>query len=158
MDVGGRVSGAMEAPLVAAARAGDTFLVKQLLEEDEDYGDHDERVTAFAVAVQAFHGDIAELLLVGGADASQCAPDELLSLREAVDSGSPALVGALLDGSIRDRYPVSELMRCGISRADGTRRGPKPNCGDAPAPQMISSVPGSRTMSTTQSASFLSAE
>ncbi|MGW5348049.1 HEAT repeat domain-containing protein [Streptomyces sp. NPDC004050] len=62
------------------------------------------------MAVQAFHGGIADLLLMGGADASRCAPEELLSLREAVDSGSPALVGALLDHRIRDRYPASELL------------------------------------------------
>ncbi|MEW2588178.1 hypothetical protein [Streptomyces virginiae] len=74
MDVGGRVSGVVKASLIAAARAGDTFLVKQLLEDDGDGGDYDERTAAFAVAVQAFHGDIAELLLCGGADASQCAP------------------------------------------------------------------------------------
>ncbi|MFF9049394.1 HEAT repeat domain-containing protein [Streptomyces parvulus] len=81
--------------------------MKLLLEED---GDRDERTAAFAAAVHAFHGDIAELLLMAGADASQCAPDELLSLREAVESGSPALVDALLDSSIRGRYPASELM------------------------------------------------
>ncbi|MFE5680319.1 HEAT repeat domain-containing protein [Streptomyces erythrochromogenes] len=104
------MSGAVKASLIAAARAGDTFLVKQLLEDDGDYGDHDERAAAFAVAVRAFHGDIAELLLWGGADASKCAPDELLPLREAVDSGSPALVDALLAHSIRDRYAASELM------------------------------------------------
>lgn len=33
----------------------------------------------------------------------------MLSLREAVDSGSPALAEALLDDRIRGRYPVSEL-------------------------------------------------
>ncbi|WP_159045232.1 HEAT repeat domain-containing protein [Streptomyces sp. WM6373] len=104
------MSGAVEAPLVAAARAGDTLRVKRLLEEDGEYADCDERTAAFAVAVQAFDGHIADLLLWGGADAGQCAPEELLSLREAVDSGSPALVGALLDGRIRDRYPASELM------------------------------------------------
>lgn len=110
MDAGGRVGGGVEPPLVAAARAGDTLRVKQLLEEDGDYGDYDERTAAFAVAVQAFHGHIADLLLMRGADASQCTPEELLSLREAVDSGSPVLVGALLHHSIRDRYPASELM------------------------------------------------
>ncbi|MEU9083428.1 HEAT repeat domain-containing protein [Streptomyces sp. NPDC048357] len=83
------------------------FLVKRLLEED---GDYDERAAAFGVAVQASRGDIAQLLLIGGADASQCGPDELLSLREAVESGSPALVEALLDYRIRDRYAESELL------------------------------------------------
>ncbi|MET9572474.1 hypothetical protein ABZY34_25675 [Streptomyces virginiae] len=101
------MSGAVEPPLIAAVRAGDMFLVKRLLEED---GDYDERAAAFGVAVQASRGDIAQLLLMRGADASQCAPDELLSLREAVDSGSPALVEALLDNSIRDRYAESELL------------------------------------------------
>jgi hypothetical protein len=107
MDVSGRVSDSVGPPLIAAVRAGDVLLVQRLLEED---GDYDVRATAFGVAVRAFRGDIAQLLLMGGADASQCAPDELLSLHEAVDSGSPALVGALLDHSIRDRYPASELL------------------------------------------------
>ncbi|MFJ3925585.1 HEAT repeat domain-containing protein [Streptomyces sp. NPDC090022] len=84
--------------------------MRQLLEDDGHDGNYDDRSAAFAAAVQAFHGGIAVLLLMRGADASQCAPAELLSLREAVDSGSPALVDALLDGSIRDRYPASELM------------------------------------------------
>ncbi|MFJ6485976.1 MULTISPECIES: hypothetical protein [unclassified Streptomyces] len=101
------MNGVVEPPLIAAVRAGDMFLVKRLLEED---GDYDERAAAFGVAVQAFRGGIAQLLLMRGADASQCAPEDLLSLREAVDSGSPALVGALLDNSIRDRYPASELL------------------------------------------------
>ncbi|MFD3553540.1 hypothetical protein ACFWWA_15710 [Streptomyces goshikiensis] len=83
------------------------FLVKRLLEED---GDYDERAVAFGVAVQAFSGGIAQLLIMRGADASQCAPDELLSLSQAVDSGSPALVEALLNNSIRDRYAKSELL------------------------------------------------
>ncbi|MFF4321390.1 hypothetical protein [Streptomyces sp. NPDC001568] len=100
----------MESPLIAAVRAGDVFLVKRLLEEDGDYGDYDERAAAFGVAVQAFRGGIAQLLLVGGADAGRCASDELLPLCEAVDSGSPALVQALLDNSIRDRYAKSELL------------------------------------------------
>ncbi|MFI8391892.1 HEAT repeat domain-containing protein [Streptomyces sp. NPDC085540] len=81
--------------------------MKQLLEEKRDY---DERTAAFAVAVQAFHGHVADLLLMGGADASQRAPEELLTLREAVDSGSPALVRALLDHGIRGRYPAAELL------------------------------------------------
>ncbi|MFG2339433.1 HEAT repeat domain-containing protein [Streptomyces yangpuensis] len=105
-DASGRAGDGAEPPLVAAVRAGDIFLVKCLLEADKDY---DEVSRAFGVAVRAFRGDIAELLLMGGADAGQCAPHELPSLREAVDSGSPALVEALLNHSIRDRYPASEL-------------------------------------------------
>ncbi|MDA5280015.1 HEAT repeat domain-containing protein [Streptomyces sp. Isolate_45] len=81
--------------------------MKRILEED---GDYDERAAAFGVAVRAWRGDIAQLLLIRGADAGQCAPDELVSLREAVDWGSPALVEALLDNSIRDRYAESELL------------------------------------------------
>ncbi|MFJ6784136.1 HEAT repeat domain-containing protein [Streptomyces yangpuensis] len=105
-DAGGRTDDGEEPPLVAAVRAGDTFLVKCLLEADKN---DDEVSEAFGVAVRAFRGDLAELLLMGGADAGRCAPHELPSLREAVDFGSPTLVEALLDHSIRDRYPAAEL-------------------------------------------------
>ncbi|UUY52674.1 HEAT repeat domain-containing protein (plasmid) [Streptomyces yangpuensis] len=105
-DAGGSAGDGAEPPLVAAVRAGDTFLVKCLLEADKNY---DEVSEAFGVAVRAFRGDLAELLLLGGADAGRCAPHELPSLREAVDFGSPALVEALLNHSLRDRYPASEL-------------------------------------------------
>ncbi|MFD0427743.1 hypothetical protein ACFQ60_04545 [Streptomyces zhihengii] len=81
--------------------------MQQLLEEDEGY---DELTAAFAVAVQGFHGHLADLLLRAGADARRCAPQELVSLREAVDSGSPALVGVVLGSGLRDRYPAFELM------------------------------------------------
>ncbi|MFD7260124.1 hypothetical protein [Streptomyces sp. NPDC059874] len=94
--------------MIAAVRARDMFLVKRLLEEDNDY---DQRDAAFGVAVRAFCGGIAQLLLERGADPSQCGPDELLSLREAVDLGSPALVEALLDDRIRGRYQESELLQ-----------------------------------------------
>ncbi|MFJ3900596.1 HEAT repeat domain-containing protein [Streptomyces sp. NPDC090025] len=112
-DEGGNVGArAGETPLVAAARAGDLFRVTVLLEEEDASGhgwDDDERAAAYAAAVRAHHGGIAELLLMRGAEAGRCAPDELIPLREAVDSGSPALVGALLAAGIRDRYPAAEL-------------------------------------------------
>ncbi|MFG2946184.1 HEAT repeat domain-containing protein [Streptomyces adustus] len=75
-----------------------------------DDGNFDERDEAFGLAVRMYSGDIAQLLLNRGADAGRCRPDELLPLRDAVDSGSPALVEALLGLRIRDRYPASELM------------------------------------------------
>uniref|UniRef100_A0AAU2JJ66 HEAT repeat domain-containing protein n=1 Tax=Streptomyces sp. NBC_00049 TaxID=2903617 RepID=A0AAU2JJ66_9ACTN len=83
------------------------MLVKSLLHEDSGL---DVRDAAFCLAVRMSAGHIAQLLLQHGADPGQTRPDELLSLREAVDSGSPALVEALLDHSIRDRYPASELL------------------------------------------------
>lgn len=93
--------------LISAVRAGDTALVKSLLQEDSD---PDMREAAFCLAVRTYAGDIAQLLLQHGADAGQSSPDELLPLREAVASGSPALVEALLDARIRGRYPESELL------------------------------------------------
>lgn len=106
MHGGGRVSESSEPALVAAARAGELLRVKRLLEENEEY---EELTAAFAAAVRAFHGHVADLLLMAGADAGRCAPEDLVSLREAVDSGSPALVGVLLDNRLRHRYPASEL-------------------------------------------------
>jgi hypothetical protein len=96
-----------ESALICAVRAGETALVKSLLQEDSDPG---LREAAFCLAVRTYAGDIAQLLLQYGADAGQSRPDELLPLREAVDSGSPALVEALLDSRIRGRYPQSELL------------------------------------------------
>ncbi|WP_133895389.1 hypothetical protein [Streptomyces sp. KS 21] len=82
--------------------------MKSLLREDSD---PDMRDAAFCLASRTYAGGLAQLLLQYGADPGQCEPDELLSLREAVDSGSPALVEALLDHRIRDRYPASELSQ-----------------------------------------------
>ncbi|MFD5144608.1 hypothetical protein [Streptomyces sp. NPDC058401] len=83
--------------------------MKSLLREDSDYYSG-LREAAFSLAVRMHAGDIAQLLLHHGADSSQCRPDELVALRDAVDSGSPALVEALLDHGIRARYPESELL------------------------------------------------
>ncbi|MFE2582913.1 HEAT repeat domain-containing protein [Streptomyces sp. NPDC059378] len=55
-------------------------------------------------------GHIAQLLLQYGAASGQSRPEDLLSLSEGVDSGSPALFEALLDREIRGRYPESELL------------------------------------------------
>ncbi|MFD9407001.1 HEAT repeat domain-containing protein [Streptomyces sp. NPDC059989] len=109
MGVGEGASGSAggEPALMSAVRTGDTALVESLLRED---GDHDARDVAFCLAVRMYAGDIAQLLLQYGADPGQCGPDELLPLRAAVDSGSPALVEALLDSRIRGRYGESELL------------------------------------------------
>ncbi|MEU9669636.1 HEAT repeat domain-containing protein [Streptomyces bobili] len=96
-----------EAGLISAVRAGDPALVRRLLQEDCDSAVRD---AAFCLAVRTYAGDIAQLLLQYGADAGQCRPDELLPLRDAVESGSPALVEALLDQRIRGRYPRTELL------------------------------------------------
>ncbi|MEU8589542.1 hypothetical protein AB0C59_21470 [Streptomyces sp. NPDC048664] len=95
-----------ESALVSAVRAGDTALAKRLLHENCDLAGLN---AAFGLAVRMHAGTLAQLLLQYGADPGQCGPDELLSLREAVDSGSPALVEALLDHRFRDRYSASEL-------------------------------------------------
>ncbi|MFE5112261.1 ankyrin repeat domain-containing protein [Streptomyces sp. NPDC056663] len=99
--------------LISAVRAGDTALVKSLLQEDSD---PDMREAAFRLAVRTYAGEIAQLLLQHGADAGQSSPDELLPLREAVASGSPALVERLLDHRIRGRYPESEQARVPASQ------------------------------------------
>ncbi|MDX3525418.1 HEAT repeat domain-containing protein [Streptomyces sp. ID05-39B] len=96
-----------EAGLISAVRAGDPALVRRLLQADCDPAVRD---AAFGLAVRTYAGDIAQLLLQYGADAGQCGPDELLPLRDAVESGSPALVEALLDQRIRGRYPQTELL------------------------------------------------
>ncbi|MFB7330787.1 HEAT repeat domain-containing protein [Streptomyces adustus] len=103
----GAKAGDSETLLMSAVRAGDRARVEAALLDDSNW---DERDEAFCLAVRTYSGDIAQLLLNHGADAGQCRPDELLPLRDAVDSGSPALVEALLDLTIRDRYPASELM------------------------------------------------
>ncbi|MEU0117601.1 ankyrin repeat domain-containing protein [Streptomyces bobili] len=99
-----------EAALISAVRAGDTALVKSLLQEDSDPG---AREAAFCLAVRTYAGDIAQLLLQHGADAGQSKPEELLPLRDAVESGSPALVEALLDQRIRGRRPRTFVLRFG---------------------------------------------
>lgn len=107
--MGSGVSGVVESspPLMSAVRAGDTALVKSLLLRDSDADMTD---AAFCLAVGTYSGAMALLLLNYGADPSRCGPDELPPLREAVDSGSPALVEVLLDDRIRGRYSESELL------------------------------------------------
>ncbi|MFB6836196.1 hypothetical protein [Streptomyces sp. NPDC056361] len=68
--------------------------MRSLLQDDSNYRVRDQ---AFCLAVRSYCGHIAQLLLQYGADPSQCTSDELLPLREAVESGSPTLVEALLD-------------------------------------------------------------
>ncbi|WP_330300227.1 hypothetical protein [Streptomyces sp. NBC_00503] len=93
--------------LLSAVRAGDTALLESLIRQNNDADMTD---AAFRLAVRMHSGGMAQLLLNNGADPSRCGPDELPPLREAVDSGSPALVEALLDDRIRGRYSESELL------------------------------------------------
>lgn len=107
MDSGARSAADSGPPLISAVRAGDTALVKSLLRR---YVDPDMLDAAFCLAVRTHSGAIAQRLLDHGADPGQCGPDELPPLREAVDSGSPALVEVLLDERVRGRYGESELL------------------------------------------------
>ncbi|MEU5919963.1 hypothetical protein [Streptomyces sp. NPDC047141] len=91
-----------EVRLISAVRAEDTELVRSLLRDDSKSEPLDQ---AFCLAVRSYCGHIAQLLLQYGADPSRYASDALLTLREAVESGSPALVEALPG----DR-PESELL------------------------------------------------
>ncbi|MFE5693781.1 HEAT repeat domain-containing protein [Streptomyces erythrochromogenes] len=96
-----------ESALISAVRAGDTDLVRILLHE---HSDPDFRDAAFCLAVRMHAGHIAQLLLQYGADPGQSRQEDLLPLREGVESGSPALFEALLHHDIRGRYPESELL------------------------------------------------
>ncbi|MCL7491556.1 hypothetical protein M8I34_08870 [Streptomyces sp. MCA2] len=103
-----------EPALLCAVRADDSGLVKRLLLEGSDADVCDVRGTsAFCLAVGMRSGAIAQLLLMHGADPGLCGPDSLLPLHEAVDSGSLALVDALLDTRVRARYDDSELREVG---------------------------------------------
>ncbi|UFR00302.1 ankyrin repeat domain-containing protein [Streptomyces sp. Go40/10] len=100
-----------EPPLVAAARDGDTDLVRRLLLEGGDPDVCDARGTpVFWLAVEARSATVAQLLLDHGADAGRCGPDGPHPLRAAVDRGSPALVEVLLDSRVRARYSEQELL------------------------------------------------
>ncbi|MBN0047153.1 hypothetical protein JS756_24205 [Streptomyces actuosus] len=95
-----------ESALLSAVRAADAALVHRLLRQDSDPALVD---AAFCLAVRMHAGHMAQLLLAHGADPGRSRPGELPPLSEAVEAGSPALVGALLHERIRDRYPKSEL-------------------------------------------------
>ncbi|MEV6330148.1 hypothetical protein [Streptomyces sp. NPDC051909] len=95
-----------ESALISAVRAGDPAEVSLLLHRDSR---PDSLEAAFSLAVRAYDGHVAQLLLRFGADPGQCGPDALPPLGEAVAFGSPALVEALLDHRIRDRDATSEL-------------------------------------------------
>ncbi|MFC9588898.1 hypothetical protein ACFTUC_03725 [Streptomyces sp. NPDC056944] len=91
-----------EALLISAVQAADTELVRSLLQND---GNQKVRDQAFSLAVRSYRGHIAQLLLHHSADPFPCASDELLPLRDAVESGSPALFDVLLGD-----HPESELL------------------------------------------------
>lgn len=95
-----------ESALISAVRAGDADLVEILLHEGSGPDPLD---AAFGLAVRMRAGHIAQLLLRYGAASGRSGPEDLLSLSEAVDSGSPALFEALVHHEIRGRYSVSEL-------------------------------------------------
>ncbi|MCQ6553384.1 hypothetical protein NPS70_09280 [Streptomyces sp. C10-9-1] len=80
--------------LLRPVRAADVDRVERLLREGGRPGTLD---AAFRLAVRTRAGYIAQLLLAHGADPGASGPGELPPLRDAVASGSPALVGALLD-------------------------------------------------------------
>ncbi|MFI5548024.1 HEAT repeat domain-containing protein [Streptomyces sp. NPDC051815] len=96
-----------ESVLISAVRAGDTDLVRVLLHEESAFDRVD---AAFCLAVRMHAGHIAQLLLQYGADPSQSGTEDLISLTEAVDSGSPALFEALLENEDRNRHTNSELL------------------------------------------------
>ncbi|MFJ6867595.1 HEAT repeat domain-containing protein [Streptomyces termitum] len=81
--------------------------MRVLLHEDSDPGHLD---AAFRLAVRMRAGHVAQLLLQYGADPGPSGVRDLLSLEEAADSGSPALVEALLDDRVRGRSRVAELL------------------------------------------------
>ncbi|MFG3491497.1 hypothetical protein [Streptomyces sp. NPDC047972] len=94
-------------PLIRAVRSGDLDRVRILAMGDVEAGVIDE---AFRLAVADRSGALAQVLLQHGADPSRSAPDDLPSLRAAVDWGLPSLVEALLDSRILGRYDRSELL------------------------------------------------
>lgn len=93
--------------MISAVRAGDADSVRTLLHEKSDTDHLD---AAFCLAVRLHAGHIAQLLLQYGADVGRSRPEDLISLSEAVDSGSPALFEALLDHGTSGRYPEAELL------------------------------------------------
>ncbi|MFE6973056.1 HEAT repeat domain-containing protein [Streptomyces sp. NPDC057682] len=96
-----------ECAVISAVRTGDADLVRTLLHEQSDPDDLD---AAFCLAVRMHAGHIAQLLLQYGADADRGRPEDLISLSEGVDSGSPALFETLLDQGNARGYPEAELL------------------------------------------------
>ncbi|MFJ2899581.1 ankyrin repeat domain-containing protein [Streptomyces sp. NPDC087218] len=97
---------------VSAARAGDTEAVADLLRAGADPDACDGNGTpALCLAIGAYAADVVRLLAEHGADPARTGPDGVPPLRRAVDSGSPAVVEALLrDAAHWRRHREAELM------------------------------------------------
>lgn len=80
-----------------AARAGDTDAVRELLREGAEPDAVDARgLPPLCAAVAAYAHEAADLLVEAGADPDRVLPDGTTPLLRAVESGSPAVVRALL--------------------------------------------------------------
>ncbi|WP_327175904.1 HEAT repeat domain-containing protein [Streptomyces sp. NBC_01335] len=102
---------AVEAPLITAIRSGDTDRLQDILAEGGDPDTRDARgAPALCLAIQTYSHAATRLLITHGADPRTCGPDAVRPLRRAVESGSPALVEALLARGSRPYYPSSELL------------------------------------------------
>ncbi|MER7520704.1 ankyrin repeat domain-containing protein [Streptomyces sp. NPDC126499] len=87
----------MEAMLISAVRAGDTDAVEHLLLAGADPDERDGAGTpVLCLAIESHAAPAARLLVEHGADPERHGPDGVRPLRKAVDSGSPALVEAVL--------------------------------------------------------------
>ncbi|MFD2684083.1 ankyrin repeat domain-containing protein [Streptomyces phyllanthi] len=96
--------------LISAIRAGDTEGVENLLAADADPDVRDSRGTpALCLAIETYAAAIADLLVGHDADPGQCGPDGVPPLRKAVDSGSPALVEAVVRAWSRRGLYKAEL-------------------------------------------------
>ena len=100
------------APLVSAVRAGDAEAVADLLWAGADPDARDGNGTpALCLAIEAYADDVVRLLAEHGADPVRTGPDGVSPLRGAVDSGSPAVVEALLhDTAHWRRHREAELL------------------------------------------------
>ncbi|TXS74484.1 HEAT repeat domain-containing protein [Streptomyces sp. sk2.1] len=100
------------APLVSAVRAGDAEAVADLLWAGADPDARDGNGTpALCLAIEAYADDVVRLLAEHGADPVRTGPGGVSPLRGAVDSGSPAVVEALLhDTAHWRRHREAELL------------------------------------------------
>ncbi|MFF4151112.1 HEAT repeat domain-containing protein [Streptomyces sp. NPDC001651] len=102
----------MSRPLVDAVRAGDHLAVMTLVDDgaDPDTPGAD-GLPLLCEAVAAFDSPVAGVLVEGGADPDRVLPDGTTPLWRAVDSGSPALVTAVLGREPRLRLAEAARER-----------------------------------------------
>ncbi|MFD7386923.1 HEAT repeat domain-containing protein [Streptomyces sp. NPDC059852] len=102
----------MSRPLVDAVRAGDHLAVMTLVDDgaDPDTPGAD-GLPLLCEAVAAFDSTVAGVLVEGGADPDRVLPDGTTPLWRAVDSGSPALVTAVLGREPRLRLAEAARER-----------------------------------------------